>query len=161
LRGNAVFCRRALGVLLMAATLSAGAWAKDLALVSNKTNNVTELSMPDLIKICKGQTSRWPKGGSVTFFSRRPESPEMKLVLEKVYGMSKEEVSALIAAANHGRMNHPAIIVVDSEKALVEAVESTPGAVGLVDVYSITGGITVLRIEGKLPLEAGYPLHGN
>ena len=161
MRGNAVFCRRALGVLLMAATLSAGAWAKDLALVSNKTNNVTELSMPDLIKICKGQTSRWPKGGPVTFFSRRPESPEMKLVLEKVYGMSKEEVSALIAAANHGRTNHPAIIVVDSEKALVEAVESTPGAVGLVDVYSITGGITVLRIEGKLPLEAGYPLHGN
>ena len=85
----------------------------------------------------------------------------MKLVLEKVYGMSKEEVSALIAAANHGRTNHPAIIVVDSEKALVEAVESTPGTVGLVDVYSITGGITVLRVEGKLPLEAGYPLHGN
>jgi ABC-type phosphate transport system substrate-binding protein len=145
----------------MVATLSAGAAAKDLALVSNKANNVTELSLPDLIKICKGQTNRWPKGAPVTFFSRSPDSPEMKLVLEKVYGMSKDEVRALIVAANHGRANHPAIIVVDSEKALVEAVESTPGAVGLVDVYSITGGITVLRVEGKLPLEAGYPLHGN
>ena len=65
------------------------------------------------------------------------------------------------ATANHGRANHPAIVVVNSDKAVVEAVESTPGAVGLVDVYSITGGITVLRIESKLPLEAGYPLHGN
>jgi hypothetical protein len=71
-------------------------------------------------------------------------------VLEKVYGMSSDDVSALITAANHGRANHPAIIVVKSDKDLVEAVESTPGAVGLVDVYSITGGITVLRVESKL-----------
>jgi ABC-type phosphate transport system substrate-binding protein len=156
-----VLCRRVFGVCLAVAGWSAGAVAKDLALVSNKSNSVTEVSMPDLIKICKGQTSRWPKGRPVTFFSRRPDSPEMKLVLEKVYGMSKDEVNALIVAANHGRANHPAIIIVDSEKALVEGVESTPGAVGLVDVYAITGGITVLRVEGKLPLEAGYPLHGN
>jgi ABC-type phosphate transport system substrate-binding protein len=158
---NAVLCLRVLGVLLFVALWSAGAAAKDLALVSNKSNDVTEVSMPELIKICKGQTNRWPKGRPVTFFSRDPASPEMKLVLEKVYGMSKEEVSALITAANHGRANHPAIVVVNSDRNLVEAVESTPGAIGLVDVYSITGGITVLRVEGKLPLEAGYPLHGN
>src|SRR4029077_8135080 len=118
-------------------------------------------SMPELIRICKGQTNRWPTGRPVRLFSRNPASPEMKLVLEKIYGMSKDEVSSLIPAANHGRANHPAIVVVDSDRNLVEAVESTPGAIGLVDVYSITGGITVLRVEGKLPLEAGYPLHGN
>jgi len=156
-----VLCLRILGVLLFAAVWSAGAAAKDIALVSNKSNDVTEVSMPQLVKICKGQTNRWPSGRPLTFFSRDPASPEMKLVLEKVYGMSKEEVSALITAANRGRANHPAIVVVNSDRNLVEAVESTPGAVGLVDVYSITGGITVLRVEGKLPLEAGYPLHGN
>ena len=137
------------------------AWAKDMALVSNKSNGVTEVSMAELVKICKGQTSRWPKGKPVTFFSLNPAATEMKLVLEKVYGVSSDEVSALISNANHGRANHPAIVVVNSDKAVVEAVESTPGAVGLVDVYSITGGITVLRIESKLPLESGYPLHGN
>ena len=66
-----------------------------------------------------------------------------------------------ITAAIHGRTNHPAIIVVASDEALVEKVESTPGTVGLVDVYSITGGVNVLRASGKLPLEPGYPLHGN
>ena len=160
-REKSVLCLRVFGVLLVVASWSTAVAAKDLALVSNKSNDVTEVSMPELVKICKGQTSRWPKGRPVTFFSRSPASPEMKLVLEKVYGMSKDEVSTLITTANHGRANHPAIIVVDSDRNLVEAVESTPGAVGLVDVYSITGGITVLRIEGKLPLEAGYPLHGN
>jgi ABC-type phosphate transport system substrate-binding protein len=156
-----VFYRRAFGVWLMAVAVITAAQAKDIALVSNKSNGVTEVSMSDLVKICKGQTQRWPKGKPVTLFSLNPASSEMKMVLEKIYGMSSDEVGALITTANHGRANHPAIIVVSSDKDLVEAVESTPGAVGLVDVYSITGGITVLRVENKLPLEAGYPLHGN
>ena len=85
----------------------------------------------------------------------------MRLVLEKVYGMSKEDVKAAIASANHGRADHPAVIVVDSDEAVVKHVETTPGAVGLVDVYSISGGVTVLKLGGKLPLEPGYLLHGN
>jgi len=85
----------------------------------------------------------------------------MRLVLEKIYAMPKEDVAALIASANHNRVSHPAIIVVDSDEALVKKVETTPGAVGLVDVYAITGGVTVLRVGGKLPLQPGYVLHGN
>lgn len=161
IRGRPVFCRCAFGVLLVLTFWITAAGAKDMALVANKSNGVTEVSMSELVKICKGQTNRWPKGKPVTLFSLSPASGEMKMVLEKIYGMSSDEVSTLITNANHGRANHPAIIVVNSDKALVEAVESTPGAVGLVDVYSITGGITVLRVESKLPLEAGYPLHGN
>jgi hypothetical protein len=153
--------RCALGMALIFGTWMTAAHAKDMALVSNKSNGVTEVSMVELMKICKGQTHRWSSGKSVIFFSLNPASIEMKMVLEKVYGMSSDDVNALITTANHGRTNHPAIVVVNSDKALVEAVESTPGAVGLVDVYSITGGVTVLRVESKLPLEAGYPLHGN
>ena len=66
-----------------------------------------------------------------------------------------------ITAAIHGRTNHPAIIVVACDEALVEKVESAPGSIGLVDVSSITGGVNVLRASGKLPLEPDYPLHGN
>jgi hypothetical protein len=85
-----------------------------MALVSNKSNGVTEVSMAELVKICKGQTSRWPKGKPVTFFSLNPAATEMKLVLEKVYGMSSEEVSALISNANHGTENHTAILELKS-----------------------------------------------
>ena len=152
---------RILAVALTVMTWTSVAVSKDMALVSHKSNSETALSMPDLTKICKGLTSRWPDGKPVLFVTRSPESPEMKLVLEKVYGMSKDEVREAIATANHARPNHPAILVVDSDDALVKKVESTPGSVGLVDVYSITGGVKVLRVGGKLPLEPGYPLHGN
>ena len=145
-------------ILLVGSVLSA---ARDLALISNKANHVETMAVVDLVKICKGQTNHWPDGKPVSFVTRDPGSPEMRLVLEKIYGMSKEEVTALIATANHNRVNHPAVVVVESDDALVKKVESTPGAVGLVDVYAITGGVTVVKLGGKLPLEPGYLLHGN
>jgi ABC-type phosphate transport system substrate-binding protein len=153
--------QRVLAIALMVLGWTTVAACKDMALVSNKTNTVATVGLPDLVKICKGQTNRWPDGKPVTFITRDPASAEMKLVLEKVYSMSKDEVTTLIAAANHGRVNHPAVVIANSDEELVKRVESTPGAVGLVDVYSITGGVTVLRVGGKLPLEPGYALHGN
>ena len=155
---------RAYRVFICALAVSCGitlASAKDLAVVSNKTNTLDAITLPDLVKACKGQTTRWPDGKPVICVIRDPGSPDMKIALEKLYNQSKDEVVAGIATANHGRTNHPAIVVVDSDEALVKRVESTPGAVGLVDVYSISGGVNVIKVGGKLPLEPGYPLHGN
>ncbi len=137
------------------------AQARDIALISNKSNEVIAMTFSEVVKVCKGQVNRWPDGKPVRLITRDPASPEMKVALEKIYGMSTEEVKAVIANANHGRADHPAIIVAESDEAVVKKVESTPGAVGLVDVYSISGKVTVLKVGGKLPLEPGYPLHGN
>ena len=160
-----MYSRRVLAAALVSCFLFLGwtvaAQAKDLALISNKSNEVVAITLPELVKVCKGQVSRWPDGKPVSFITRDPAAPEMKLLLEKVYGMSKDEVKATIASANHSRANHPAIVVVDTDEAVVKKVESLPGAVGLVDVYSISGAVTVLKVGGKLPLEPGYPLHGN
>jgi hypothetical protein len=151
-------------LFILALSLVAGsmmAAAKDLALISHRSNSASSVPMPELVKLCKGQTDRWPDGKPVTFVIRDPGAAEMRMVLEKVYNMSKNEVIATISAANHGRMSHPAIIVVDTDEAVLTKVETTPGAAGLVDVYSITSGVQVLKVGGKLPLEPGYPLHGN
>ena len=156
-----MFSRRVLAVLIVVLSSTGLAAAKDLALVSNKSNTVTALTMADLVKVCKGQTNRWPDGKPVTFITRGPSTPAMKLALEKIYGMSQAEVAELITAANHGRQNHPAIVVVDSDEDVVNKVASIPGAVGLVDVYSINSAVAVVKVAGKLPLEPGYALHGN
>jgi hypothetical protein len=156
-----MYGRRALATALVVLGWTAVAQSKDLALISNKSNSVQSVTFAELVRVCKGTVSRWPDGKPVSFITRDPAAPEMKLVLEKVYGMSKDEVNALIASANHGRHDHPAIVVVESDDAAVKKVESTPGSVGLVDVYSISGGVKVLKVGEKLPLEPGYPLHGN
>jgi hypothetical protein len=141
--------------------------ARDLALVSNKTNHLSQsgavlaITLPDLVKVCKAQINHWPDGKPVTFVMRSPSTPEMKVVLEKLYGMSESEVKGLIVTSNNGRPGHPAILVVNSDDELVDKVASLPGAIGVVDVYSINSSVVVVKIAGKLPLEPGYLLHGN
>ena len=156
-----MFYRRILTTcLLLWASVSLAA-ARDLAIVSNKSNAISVISLPDLVKVCKGQTNKWPDGKSITFIMRAPSTPEMKLVLEKIYDGPESEVKELIATANHGRMGHPAVMIVDSDEDLVNKVASIPGAIGVVDVYSINSSVAVVKLAGKLPLEPGYVLHGN
>ena len=155
-----MFYRRFLHVLILVFIGASLASARDLALVSNKSNAISVITLPDLVKVCKAQTSRWPDGKPVTFVMRSPSVPAMKVVLEKVYGMSESEVNGLIVSSNHGRLNHPAIVIATSDEELVNKVASVPGAIGVVDVYSINSSVEVVKIAGKLPLEPGYLLHG-
>jgi hypothetical protein len=69
--------------------------------------------------------------------------------------MKPEELKAVIAA------HHQTVLIVGSEAELLKSVESIPGAVGLVDVYSINSRVNVLKVDGKLPLEPEYFLKGN
>jgi hypothetical protein len=149
--GTALFC-------VVSVALAA---ARDLAIVSNKANSVGAISLPELVKVCKAQTNRWPDGKPVTLVMRAPSVPEMKLFLEKVYELPEAQVKDLITTANHGRANHPAIMIVGSDEDLVNKVASIPGAVGIVDVYAINSSVSVVKLAGKLPLEPGYLLHGN
>jgi len=71
------------------------------------------------------------------------------------------EIGLPLAVLPLVRLDRPAIILGGSDEEIIRKVESMPGAVGLVDVYSITGAVQVIKIGGKLPLESGYPLHGN
>jgi ABC-type phosphate transport system substrate-binding protein len=156
-----VFYRRILGLSIFLVAAVSLASARDLAIVSNKANSVSAMTLQDLVKVCKAQTNRWPDGKPVTLIMRTPSDPAMKLFLEKVYELPEAQVKELISTANHGRANHPAIVIVDSDEDLVNKVASIPGAVGVVDVYAINSSVAVVRIAGKLPLEPGYLLHGN
>lgn len=157
---STVLCQRLRIVVFVLLAVSL-ATARDLALVSNKANPIEAITVPELVKVCKAQSSHWPNGKPVTFVMRSPSSPEMKLILERVYGMSEPEVNSLIVTSNHGRPVHPAIVVAQSDEELVNKVAATPGAVGVVDVYSINSSVAVVKVGGKLPLEPGYLLHGN
>jgi ABC-type phosphate transport system substrate-binding protein len=54
-----------------------------------------------------------------------------------------------------------AIVIADSDDAVLRFVSTNRGAIGVVDLYSLTKGVTVLKIDGKLPVEQGYLLRGN
>jgi len=139
---------------LILAALAVSAHAKQMAVVVDKTNNLGGLTAQELAKVFKFDNRKWPDGRNVVLVMRDPSSPEMRDALEKLYHMQPDELKTLIAA------HRSEVIIVDSEEKLLQSVQSIPGAIGLVDVYSITGGVNVLKVDGKLPLQPGYLLKG-
>ena len=140
---------------------AAQAAARDIAVVTNKGTVQAGLTLAELTKLCKGQTSKWPDGRLATVVLRDPTAPEMKLVVEKIFGGTPGAAKELIETVNREHRSRPGIVLVKSDADVMQKVQSTPGAIGLADVYSITSGVEVIRVGGKLPLESGYALHGN
>jgi ABC-type phosphate transport system substrate-binding protein len=147
--------RRICVSLLLVAGLGASCQAKQLAVIVDKTNSTGGLSANDLAKVFKFDNHKWPDGRAIILVLRDPSTPEMKTAIEKLYHMQPDQFKALLAAHSSG------VIIVRSEDELLKSVEAIPGAVGLVDVYSINSRVNVLKVDGKLPLEQGYFLKGN
>ena len=147
----------ALTLLAVLAASSIGA-SKNMALVAPASSKVSDVSLADLVKYCKGTTKAWPDGKNFLIVIKNPDAPEMSGVLQKLFGGSATEVKAAIAKLNEGRT---VVKVVENEEEVLRVVEATPGAIGVVDVYSITSSVKVLRVDGKLPFDVGYALKGN
>jgi hypothetical protein len=73
--------------------------------------------------------------------------------LERINKMGDGEWRTLIAA------HKDSIVTADSDADVLKIVQSTAGAVGLVDVRSVDKTINVVRVDGKLPMESGYLPH--
>lgn len=129
--------------------------AKQLAVIVDKSNSVGAMSATELTKVFKFDSRKWPDGRNIVLVLRDPSTPEMQTVIQKLYRMQTDEFKALLASHRVG------VVLVKSEEELLKSVESIPGAIGLVDVYSITSRVNVIKVDGKLPLEQGYLLKGN
>ncbi len=142
-----------MAALLLIAVLPCA--ARDLALVVNKSSQVKAVTSSDMEKLATAALAAWPSGGKVTLVLRDPNAPAVKLALEKFFGVPLDKIKNVIAA------NPSYFVVVKTDADVIRMVESLSGAIGLIDIYSITGSVNVLKVNGKLPLEPGYALHGN
>lgn len=146
-----------LGCLLMlAATGLAG--IKNMAVVVSAGSKLTDVAMADLTKLCKGTQKTWPDGKNFTLVMKDPDSPDMHVAAQKLFGAAPGEAKAMIAKLNESRVT---VKIVDNDEDLLRTVGATPGAAGIIDVYAINSSVKVLRVDGKLPFDIGYALKGN
>jgi ABC-type phosphate transport system substrate-binding protein len=143
-----------LNCLLLVVSVSYPA-IKNMAVVVAADSNLPDLTMAEFTKLCKGAQKSWPDGRSFTLVLKDPTSPEMHVAVQKLFGVSPADAKTAIAKINEVR---PLIKVVGSDEDVFRTVTTTPGAVGLVDVYSINSAVKVLHIDGKLPFDVGYAL---
>jgi len=142
-------------LLVLVASLPCAVQAKQLAIVADKANSTSNLTAAELMRIFTAHSRNWPDGKSITIVMRDPSSADMQLVLRKLMNMTPEQAHAFVLA------HRDAIMVADSDDAVLRFVSTSPGAIGVVDLYSLTQDVHVVKIDGKLPVEQGYLLRGN
>ncbi len=155
--GNRLRITTLLCIASMLGSLSVAA-IKNMAVVVSAGSKLSDIPLADLVKLCKGTQKAWPDGKSFTLVIKNPESPEMRVAVQKLFGDAGGDFKAAIAKLNESRV---AVKIAGSDEELLHTVESTPGAVGILDVYSINSSVKVLRVDGKLPFDIGYALKGN
>jgi len=144
--------------LVCATYVSTSAGIKNMAVVVSAGSKLSDVSLADLAKLCKGTQKAWPDGKSFTLVIKDPESPELRVAMQKLFGESGGDAKAAMAKVNESHQN---VKIVGSDEDVLRTVEATPGAAGILDVYAINSGVKVLRIDGKLPFDAGYVFKGN
>jgi ABC-type phosphate transport system substrate-binding protein len=127
-------------------------FAHHMAVVVNKDNIAQNVTSAHLAKIFKGEVKKWPDGRNVVLVLHSSSSGEIG-TLEHLTKMSEANVRAMLAAQQNS------IRTVGSDAEVIDAVATTPGAIGFVEEHSITDRVTVVRVDGKLPMEAGYLPH--
>jgi ABC-type phosphate transport system substrate-binding protein len=142
-------------LLVWVAILPSAVQAKQFAIVADKANATSNLTATELVKIFNAHSHSWPDGKTVKIVMRDPSSADMQLVLRKLLNMTPEQAHAFVVA------HHDVIMIADSDDAVLRFVSTSPGAIGVVDLYSLTQDVNVVKIDGKLPVEQGYFLRGN
>jgi phosphate transport system substrate-binding protein len=137
-----------LGVLL---TLLTPCFAHHMAVVVSKDNSVGNITAAHLAKIVRSEVKKWADGKGIILVLHKDSAGETE-TLERMAKISASELKALIAA-------HKDIVVVDSDADVLKIVQSTPGAIGFVELHSVDNSINVVRVDGKLPMESGYLPH--
>jgi ABC-type phosphate transport system substrate-binding protein len=144
--------------LLLLLVAVGAAFATDFAVIVNPANPAKVMALADLGKIFKGKTSTWGNGRNVTIILREPSTASMKFIIEKVMGVDVEQGKTILSDPT--RKSASQVVFLSSDEEIVKAVETNPTAVGIVDVYSITGGVKVIKIDEKQPFDPGYVLKG-
>jgi ABC-type phosphate transport system substrate-binding protein len=127
-------------------------FAHHMALVVNRDNNVGNVTAVHLSRILRSEVKKWPDGKAVVLVLHRNSAGETE-TLQRLINMTGEGLKAMIAA------HKDSIVLADSDAEVLKIVQTTSGAIGFVDVRSVDNTISVVRVDGKLPMESGYLPH--
>ena len=132
--------------------------ATDVAIVVNSANPVGNLTLSELRKIYFGDRQYWKGNLPVLLLMRSHGAHEREVVLRVVFEMTEERYAKYwVAKVMRAEVSDPPASLY-SFGMLQEGVRGNPGAIGYVNANDVRPGIKVLRIDGLLPGEPGYPL---
>jgi phosphate transport system substrate-binding protein len=129
-----------------------------LAIVVHRSNSVDNLTRREVRRIFMLETQTWPSGRRITVVHRNKGQPDRAEGIRLICGLSENQYDQhVLLQTFRGAIDRgPREIL--SAAALVRFVFNVPGAIGYVPESEADDSVKVVRIDGLLPGDEGYPL---
>ena len=133
--------------------------ANDLAIVVHPDTPVSKLTFAELRQVFLGDRQYWPTGVPIVLLVRAPTSVERDAVLNVIYQMKEPQFKQYwIAKIFRAELSSPPKIVYSNDSAN-QLVSTINGSIAFMAAADVKPGLKVLRVDDRLPGEAGYRLH--
>ncbi|MCU1327751.1 MAG: hypothetical protein JWN34_3121 [Bryobacterales bacterium] len=146
-----------LGFSLLLASCGAAS-AADVAIVVRPDLPIENLTFAEVRKLFLGERQFWSSNLRVTLLIRAPAVRERDIVLRDIYQMTEAQYRQYwISKVFRAELSAGPKIVYSSEMA-TELVSAIPGSVAFMEATKVPKELKILKIDGRLPGEKGYPL---
>jgi ABC-type phosphate transport system substrate-binding protein len=129
-----------------------------IAVIVNPGNSVESISLAELRNIFLGTQVFFKDGTQVVPIVRAPSARERDVLLRRVVHMSESQFQQYWRKQRQARKGAREPIVVVSNGMQLATVSKASGGIALVAVSDIHSGVKVLKVGGRLPGSAAYPL---
>lgn len=144
--------------LLLPAVRPAEARSGDVAVVVRADVPAENLSLADIRKLFMGDRQFWNSNQRVTLLVRAPVAAEREVVLKVIYQMSEAQFRQYWISKVFRAEAASGPKIVHSNQMALDLVGAIPGSITFADSSSVPKNLKVVKINGLLPGEKGYPL---
>ncbi len=132
--------------------------AADVAVVVHPGVPANDFSLGEVRTILLGDKQYWSRDLRVTLLIRAPVAHERDVVLKIIYQMSEAQYRQYWIGKVFRADTASGPKIVYSNEMATELAGNIPGSIAFVDASQVPKGVKVLKINGLLPGEKGYPL---
>lgn len=131
----------------------------NIAVIVNKSNPVSDISYNELKQISEARKQYWDNGEKIILIFKPVTSVETRTLIDMVYKIKYEEFDKywFLKVYDNKIMEFPKIL--NSTGTINILVSEIQGAIAFIGVNDVSkrGNIKILKINGKMPDENGYP----
>lgn len=129
-----------------------------VAIVVHDGTHIDDISLDQLRRIFLAEQQFWSDRSRITLLVRAPGAYEREFVLERIYQMNENQFRKYwIAKMFRAEVPSGPRIVFSTNMAL-ELVTAIPGSITFMNASDIGETVKVVRVDGLLPSDDGYPL---
>ena len=129
-----------------------------VAIVVHPDTDISDLTMNELRDIFLAEQLYWPDNSRIVLLVRAPAAYERSFVLDRIYRMSEADFRSYWIKKMFRAEIPSGPRVVFSNNMAIGLVTAIPGSIAFMLASDVTPDVKVVRIDGKLPSETGYPL---